>query len=162
MTRRHDGDYQAVIATPLPDGVRLGLRCSGEAVVEIDFLPADAPCREAHLAVAQRAAAQLTDYFSDPGIAFDVTLAPAGTAFQHKVWRALRRIPPGQVLSYGELARRLGSGARAVASACRNNPIPLIVPCHRVVAATGVGGFMGATQGAPIAMKQWLLQHEGY
>ena len=74
----------------------------------------------------------------------------------------MRRIPIGQVVTYGELAKALDSSARAVAGACRANPIPILIPCHRVVAATGLGGYMGETGGEALAIKQWLLQHEGY
>ncbi len=84
-----------------------------------------------------------------------------GTPFQRRVWRALQDIPPGQTRSYGELAARLGSGARAVGNACRRNPVPLIVPCHRVVGAHGPGGFSGQTGGAALQRKLWLLAHEG-
>ncbi len=87
-------------------------------------------------------------------------LAPRGTAFQEKVWRALRRIPPGTRVTYGELAERLGTGPRAVGGACRANAIPLLIPCHRVVAARGDGGFAGHTRGHWLEIKRWLLEHE--
>ncbi len=160
MNRRGGGDYDAVIATPLPGDVRLGLRCAAEAVVAIRFLPAATPCRAPRDDVAQGVVQQLKRYFFDPAAPFTVPLGPHGTPFQQQVWWALRSIPPGQVVTYGVLARQLGSGARAVAGACRANPVPLLVPCHRVVAAAGSGGFIGASQGAPLALKLWLLRHE--
>jgi methylated-DNA-[protein]-cysteine S-methyltransferase len=70
-------------------------------------------------------------------------------------------IPPGEVRTYGALARKLRSSARAVGNACRANPVPMVVPCHRVVGATGLGGYMGAFTGDPLAIKEWLLRHEG-
>lgn len=85
----------------------------------------------------------------------------AGTPFQLKVWAALRRILPGSTRTYGELARQLGTAPRAVGSACRSNPILLFVPCHRVVAATGAGGFAGATAGPWLEIKRGLLAREG-
>ena len=88
-------------------------------------------------------------------------LSPEGTDFQLRVWSELLKIPPGRPVTYGELAQRVGSGPRAVGGACRANPIPLLIPCHRVVAATGLGGFAGHRQGAWPAMKRWLLEHEG-
>ena len=107
-----------------------------------------------------RARLVLEKYFRDPRAKLNIPLAPAGTPFQQRVWRALLRIPPGQVKSYGELARRLGTSARAVGGACRANPIPVLIPCHRVVSTGGEGGFMGKTAGRAMNIKRWLLQHE--
>ncbi|MBK5968843.1 hypothetical protein CCR91_08690 [Thiorhodovibrio winogradskyi] len=100
-------------------------------------------------------------YFCDPAHAFGIALRLAGTAFQQRVWRALQGIPPGSVRRYGELATELGSSARAVGNACRANPCPIIVPCHRVVASRGLGGFAGKTLGASMNVKAWLLRYEG-
>ncbi len=104
---------------------------------------------------------QVQAYFSRASSRFSLPLALQGTPFQLKVWRALQAIPVSQTMSYGELASRLHSSARAVGNACRANPVPLIVPCHRVIAKNGIGGFSGATQGKPIDRKRWLLAHEG-
>jgi methylated-DNA-[protein]-cysteine S-methyltransferase len=87
-------------------------------------------------------------------------LSPAGTVFQRRVWQALEAIPYGQTRSYGEIAGELGSSARAVGGACRANPLPILVPCHRVVAADGLGGYAGRTNGAWFAIKAQLLRHE--
>lgn len=103
---------------------------------------------------------QLGRYFQDPGWRFRFPLALEGTPFQRRVWRALQSIPSGQTISYGMLAARIGSCARAVGSACRKNPIPIVIPCHRVVGARGPGGFMGSRTGEPLAIKKWLLAHE--
>ena len=91
----------------------------------------------------------------------EVPLDVRGSAFQRRVWRALQQIPAGQTRTYGQLAAQLKSSPRAVGNACRQNPVPLLVPCHRVVAATGLGGFGGETRGKRLAMKRWLLEHEG-
>lgn len=105
---------------------------------------------------------QLNRYFAkEPHASFDVTMENRGTAYQRRVWRALQQIPAGQTRTYGQLAAQLKSSPRAVGNACRQNPVPLLVPCHRVVAATGLGGFGGETQGKQLAMKRWLLEHEG-
>jgi methylated-DNA-[protein]-cysteine S-methyltransferase len=105
---------------------------------------------------------QLTRYFLDPQWRFKLPLAPGGTPFQRRVWQALRMVPSGKTITYGMLAAQLGTGARAVGNACRKNPIPIIIPCHRVVAARDWGGFMGERMGRPLAIKQWLLRHESF
>jgi methylated-DNA-[protein]-cysteine S-methyltransferase len=102
--------------------------------------------------------ALLTEYFAGSVHEFDVALAPAGTEFQKKVWRELRRIPFGETISYGELARRIGQPAasRAVGHANGQNPISIIVPCHRVIGADGtLTGYGGGLE-----RKKWLLEHE--
>jgi methylated-DNA-[protein]-cysteine S-methyltransferase len=113
-------------------------------------------------------ARQLAAYFADPGFRFDLPLETGGTPYQRRVWDTLTRIPPGAPQTYGALARGVGGGARAVGGACRANPIPIVIPCHRVVAASGLGGYMGAREGTgagpasaePLAVKAWLLAHE--
>ncbi|WP_295405740.1 methylated-DNA--[protein]-cysteine S-methyltransferase [uncultured Thiocystis sp.] len=104
---------------------------------------------------------QLTDYFGRREVGFDLPLVLAGTPFQHRVWALLRTIPAGETRTYGEIARALGTAARSVGQACRANPCPIVVPCHRVVAARGLGGFAGDTSGRRLAIKRWLLHHEG-
>ncbi len=110
-------------------------------------------------AVLARTRQQLTEYFARTRTTFDLPLDPEGTAFQRRVWDLLRAIPYGATTSYGELARRLGDPAatRAVGAANGQNPIPIIVPCHRVVGARGeLTGFGGG-----LDRKRWLLEHEG-
>ena len=102
--------------------------------------------------------AQLTAYFDGHLLRFDVQLDPQGTPFQRDVWRALMEIPPGETISYGELARRVGrpSASRAVGAASGANPLPIIVHCHRVIGASGaLTGFGGG-----LATKDWLLRLE--
>jgi methylated-DNA-[protein]-cysteine S-methyltransferase len=103
----------------------------------------------------------LQRFFSQPRRGLDIPLQMPGTPFQKRVWRALQKIPPGKVLTYSALARQLHSSARAVGGACRRNPVPLLVPCHRVVSKQGIGGFAGRTEGKEVALKRWLLEHEG-
>ena len=105
---------------------------------------------------------QLERYFEDPFQRFQFDGVHSGTDFQQRVWRALKEIPPGEVRTYGELARSLGSGPRAVAAACRANPWPLLIPCHRIVGSNGEGGYCGYTEGPYLAIKRWLLTHEGW
>jgi methylated-DNA-[protein]-cysteine S-methyltransferase len=110
---------------------------------------------DASLATAR---AQLAAYFAGERTEFDLPLAPEGTSFQRKVWRALCDISYGETISYGELARRIGqpTAARAVGLANGSNPLPIVVPCHRVIGADGsLTGFGGG-----IERKRWLLEHE--
>ena len=105
----------------------------------------------------QRAAAQLEEYFAGERTSFDVALAPRGTAFQLDVWRELEAIAYGEVITYAQLARRVGrpKGFRAVGQANGRNPLPIIVPCHRVVASNGLGGYAGG-----VDVKRALLELE--
>ncbi len=106
-----------------------------------------------------RAAAQLDEYFAGERRDFDLPLAPPGTPFQRRVWTQMARIPFGATASYGALAREVGSVARAIGGACGANPIPIVIPCHRVVGEGGaLGGFSG---GAGPATKRALLELEG-
>ncbi|MFC4169239.1 methylated-DNA--[protein]-cysteine S-methyltransferase [Teichococcus aestuarii] len=101
---------------------------------------------------------QLQDYFDGQRMVFDLPLAPHGSAFQRRVWAALAEIPPGETRSYAALAAGLGSVARAVGQANGANPIPIIIPCHRVVGANGaLGGYSG---GEGPATKRYLLDLE--
>ncbi len=152
--------YEAIFAAPgLP--LSLGLRCSEERLLAIEFLsPAVKPTRAPALALASEAVAQLEAYMAGRLARFDLPLQWQGTSFQRRVWRLLRDIPPACTRTYGELAMALDSSARAVGGACRANPLPVVVPCHRVVARTGLGGFAGQRNGRRLAFKQCLLSHE--
>lgn len=107
-----------------------------------------------------QALAWLRAYFAREPLPDLPPLAPAGTPFQQRVWRALADIPPGQTRTYGELATQLGTAPRAVGGALRANPIPIIIPCHRILAAQGLGGYAGASEEGR-RRKAWLLAHEG-
>lgn len=127
------------------------------------FVPAGGSVRydSDYTGVRKELGEQLRRYFAEPYSQFDISMLNHGTAYQRRVWQALQRIPAGQTRTYGQLAKQLHSSPRAVGNACRQNPLPLLVPCHRVVAATGLGGFGGKTRGKRVAMKRWLLEHEG-
>ena len=154
--------YQAVIPSPIPGVAYLGIQVHAGKLRALDFLGrSHVPFVEEESAV-EHAVSLLQQYLSRVPLEDGLPLQPGGTAFQQRVWQRLRRIPAGEVMRYGELARELDSSARAVAAACRANPIPILIPCHRVIAAKGLGGYMGETAGEALAIKQWLLQHEGY
>ena len=104
------------------------------------------------------ARSQLRAYFDNTLDAFDLPLAPRGTDFQQKVYDAMKRIPKGETTTYGTIAKELGVPAQPVGQACGSNPIPIIIPCHRVLAAEGLGGFSGA---GGVETKVQLLRHEG-
>ncbi len=111
--------------------------------------------------VLTETARQVREYISGVRRDFDLPIAPEGTEFMKKVWRVLRRIPYGEVLTYGEVAEAAGSpwGARAVGGAVGSNGILIIIPCHRVVAKNGLGGFSGE---GGVELKRKLLEIENY
>jgi len=153
-----DFDYAAV--APAPVGL-LGVRMSAGLLLAIDLAPRDTVVDRAPAGAVREVLDQLFHYFEDPAWHFDLPLAIQGTPFQRRVWQALRDIPWGTTRSYGELALTLGSSARAVGGACRRNPVPIVVPCHRVIiTGGGTGGFMGQRDGQALAIKTWLLNHE--
>lgn len=149
--------HYAVVDTPLGP---IGLRWEGEILAEVDLDPGPAG-PETGDTPPEAVTRQLAHYFADGHGTFDLSLAPVGTEFQRRVWSLLRAIPAGETRTYGALARELGSAPRAVGQACRANPLPIVVPCHRVVGAQGLGGFAGDTSGRRLAVKRWLLRHEG-
>lgn len=104
------------------------------------------------------AARQLDAYFAGRLKCFDLPLRPAGSAFDQRVWAAMQQIAYGQTRRYGELAMEVGSAPRAIGGACGRNPIPIVIPCHRVLASGGLGGYSG---GEGLATKRTLLALEG-
>jgi methylated-DNA-[protein]-cysteine S-methyltransferase len=142
------------IATELVDGSLM--------LSKIDYLPtAKALCLPQN-ALAKEVAKQCQAYFKDPNYQFDLPMKLSGTVHQQKVWQSIRKIPIGEARTYGEIALAIQSGPRAVGTACGANPFPLITPCHRVVSAQGIGGFMKENSpGLYRQIKTWLLKHEG-
>lgn len=149
-------DFDAVI--PVPFGA-IGIRTQDDFLVGLELLAEPLAEKSSSQAFVQNVVHQLNQYFLDPKTRLDVPYAVKGTPFQKRVWRAIAAIPCGQTLSYGELAEKVGSGPRAVANVCGANQVPLFIPCHRVVAKNGLGGFMQGKQNG-LAVKQWLLNHE--
>ena len=149
--------YQARLLAPF---AVLGIVTDGMELTGLDFLPLGTPPLEPQDTISKRVCTQLQAYFADPSFKFDLPIAPKGTDFQARVWQALRHIPDGTTQSYGELAKLLHSAPRAVGQACGANRIPVIIPCHRVLAKNGLGGFMNSTDGDSMTIKRWLLQHE--
>ncbi len=142
-----------------PFGV-LGLTVRNGRLSEIAFLPEGEPLLRPSDPLSIEVCRQLEAYLHDPDFEFDLPLDPEGTAFQKKVWHKISAIPKGKTLQYGEIARLLSSSPRAVGQACGSNSIPIVIPCHRVVSKSGLGGFMHHADGNPISVKKWLLAHE--
>lgn len=140
--------------------MKVGVRTRDGAVVEIRYLPLHARTEAPRNALAENAAAQLERYRDDPDMRFDLPLRIEGTSLQRGVWDAMCAIPRGRTRTYGELARELGADPRAIGQACGDNRLPIVIPCHRVVAADGIGGFGHATGGYLLEAKRWLLLHE--
>lgn len=159
--------FTAIIQSPIPHCL-IGIRSSHQHINALVFLPNQTRChlpshKHPEHALLSHLIDLLNSYFTTAYCSFTLPTAVNGTPFQQKVWTAMRDISYGKTRSYGQLAHALDSSPRAIGGACRANPLPLIVPCHRVIAATGKpGGFLGQSdpQGMAIKIKHWLLQHE--
>ena len=145
------------LATPV-GVVRVTVRQGAIAAITIHADATGAPVGPPENPVLRDAIAQLGDYFAGTRDRFDLPLAPAATPHQAAARRAMIAIPPGRTATYGQLATTIGSGPRAVGRACATNPLPIVVPCHRVLPATGLGAYSG---GAGPETKRRLLALEG-
>jgi methylated-DNA-[protein]-cysteine S-methyltransferase len=144
---------------PAPFAV-LGIRTAGEQLTGIEYLPKGAATLAPINRFAERVCSQIDRYLEDPAYPFDLPFDFRGTDFQCRVWRAVHAIPSGRTVSYTDIARRLKTAPRPVGGACGANRLPIVIPCHRVLAADGIGGFMHSRGGYPIEVKRWLLRHE--
>lgn len=150
--------FDAVMQTPFG---ALGIRIDDDAIDEIVFLPRGTAARAPNHPAAAHACDEIGRYLANPAYRIkSLPLRRRGTDFQRRVWQAIASIPRGETRRYGELAAALSSAARAVGQACGANPHPLVVPCHRVVGAQGLGGFARAQEGFLLDVKRWLLAHE--
>lgn len=158
MSAAPAGEFEARVRAPF---ATLGIATDGKHLTKVRFLPvhvkALTPPRDS---LAYLACVQLSAYLDDPSFEFDIPVKFSGSMHQLRVWEGMRAIPAGKTLTYGALAASIGSNARAVGGACGSNPVPIVVPCHRIVAANGLGGFMGGTGSATLDIKRWLLAHE--
>ena len=153
--------FDAIVPTPFG---ALGIRTSGAVLSELVYLPGSYGEKAPQDAVAEETARQVERYCADADFPFDLPLAQLGSTFQRKVWDAIRAIPRGEVRTYGEVAKFVESMPRAVGQACGANYFPLVIPCHRVTGAAGLGGFAGSDDrnGFTLDVKRWLLAHEGH
>lgn len=154
-----DTHFQAKLLAPF--GV-LGIFCTSDALTGIEFLASNTLPQAPDLQIAEIACLQLTEYFKNPNAQFNLPYKLEGTAHQKKVWQSMCDIPRGKTRQYGEIAIKIASSPRAVGQACGSNPLPIIIPCHRVVSKTGLGGFANYSEGYTLEIKRWLLAHEQY
>ena len=150
--------FSAILHAPFG---ALGARVSADHLVALAFLAPGTVLSAPSSPLLERVAQQLAAYYVDPRHRFDLPIEARGSEFRRRVWQALLDIPSGHTTTYGELARRLGSSARAVGQALGDNPLPIVIPCHRVLAAHGLGGFNHNGGGFSLDVKRWLLRHEG-
>ena len=150
--------YQARLVAPF---AILGIHTEEDWLTGIDYLPLDTLPFEPQNPLAREVCQQLNEYLINPNFKFDLSLHIGGTTHQRRVWQAIQTIPSGLTRSYADIATQLHSAPRAVGQACGANRLPLVIPCHRVIAKNGgLGGFMNASDGIPIVIKSWLLRHE--
>jgi len=140
--------------------MKVAVKTRDEQVVEIRYLPLSSPPVSPKTPLAALAAEQLERYRENPDATFDLPVLVYGTPLQRAVWAAMRAIPRGRTRTYGELARELGADPRDIGQACGDNRLPIVIPCHRVVAADGIGGFGHSSGGYLLEAKRWLLMHE--
>ena len=152
--------FSAIVHAPF-GGV--GVRTRDDAVIEIVYVPASYAEIAPANAVAEQAVKQIRRYLDDAAYAFDLPLQTVGTTFQNNVWRVISSIKRGEIMTYGAVAKEIGSAPRAVGQACGANWYPLVIPCHRVTAAGGLGGFAHHESSDDFysGVKRWLLAHEG-
>lgn len=151
--------YSARIAMPF---AVVGVRTAGERLMGLEYLPTGAATLAPTDALSREVERQLQAFLDDSSHRFDLPCQVRGSDFQLSVWDAIRDIPRGETRSYGQIAKALRTAARAVGTCCGANRFPLIIPCHRVVGAAGIGGFMHTrAEGSALNIKRWLLRHEG-
>lgn len=131
-----------------------------DGVLQQLTLPRQFTLQDAYAPLPQEWQHKLDAYFSGELTDFQTAISPNGTSHDAKVWQAMCGIPYGQTRTYGDIAKSLGSAAQAVGNACARNPLPIIVPCHRIVGKNGLGGFNGSTGDDTVSIKHWLLEHE--
>lgn len=151
----------SLISTTITSPIgKIKITISNSKLIKIQLAAQNSPSQNDQNKLIQNVISQLQKYFTDANFFFNLPMQPKGTAFQQKVWRALQNIPCGETKTYGKLAKQLNTSPRAIGNACSKNPIPIIIPCHRVVSQNSDGGFMGKTAGKSLKIKKWLLEHE--
>jgi len=152
-------EAERIVETPIG---KLALRSDGQALTALSWVGTGSASGTADRPddpVLDAAEQQLAQWFAGRLAEFSIPVAPVGTPFQRRVWAAMQKVPFGAVVTYGALASTVGSAARGIGQACARNPIPIIIPCHRVIGSgrAALGGYSG---GEGLATKRWLLDHE--
>lgn len=158
MSRFSQNQYSSVVNTPIG---KISLTVKNDQLITLDFLYDDQSIQPVIHPATEHLVEDLKGYLNDPHYQFKYAVQLYGSHFQNKIWQTLLEIPIGKTRTYGQVAKEHSSSPRAVGQACRSNPIPIFVPCHRIVAANGLGGFSGKRQGKWLKLKEWLLKHEG-
>jgi methylated-DNA-[protein]-cysteine S-methyltransferase len=144
---------------PSPIG-HLGLNISAKGIQRLFYIKTKQDSNIPAAGFGAKVHQQIMEYFELQRTEFDLPIDIQGTAYQNRVWSEVAKIAYGESLTYGDIAKAINSGPRAVGNACRHNPIPIIIPCHRVVKKSGIGGYCGSVVGKEIQQKDWLLRHE--
>lgn len=142
-----------------PEFGRLQLHFQADKLIQVD-LPHQPYLQDGLIELPPVWQQKFDAYFEGTLTSFNEPISDQGTAHDQKVWRAMLKIPYGQTRSYGEVAKQIGSSAQAVGNACGRNPLPIIIPCHRIVGRNGIGGFSGSKNDETVLIKHWLLEHE--
>jgi methylated-DNA-[protein]-cysteine S-methyltransferase len=151
--------YQATITTPVG---KLGISTSDTHLLGVHFLHDDPLTLKPKTLIAKETVEQLLCYFADPHFIFELPFMLSNlTHFEQRLLETLQKIPTGTTQPYAKIAESLSTHARPIGNACRKNPIPIIIPCHRVVSSQDLGGYHGQTKGPLLEIKRWLLRHEG-
>src|SRR3990167_6991971 len=149
--------YQAVLQLPIG---KIGIRTDQQYLLTIEYVSDDEWLMKPKTVIAKDTVEQLLCYFADPTYAFNIPTVLHVTSFQQNVLSLLKNIPVGKTQTYTNIAKLLNTTARPVGNACRMNPVPIIIPCHRVVSEKSLGGYSGKKDGRLLEIKRWLLQHE--
>jgi len=150
--------YDVIFTT---DIATIGLQFNGERLSKLSYLKAE-PAKAAKNKQGEVVKNKLIKYLSEKSKLkqLDIDVLLDVTDFQRSVLKQLQKIPYGETRTYGDIAKILETSPRAVGNACRKNPVPIVIPCHRVVAANGIGGYDGAVDGDKLDIKNWLLKLE--
>jgi methylated-DNA-[protein]-cysteine S-methyltransferase len=150
--------YQTCVSAPF------GYVCvctSTDYVSKIELLASKVPSNSRLNKFAKEAREQVKAYLKNSAFKFDLPIDINGSTYRKQVWSEVVKIPAGETRTYGDIATLVGSSARAVGGACADNVLPILIPCHRVVARVDLGGFMHSSGGFSLNVKWWLLNHEG-
>ena len=149
---------QAIVMT---SAGKFAVYTRGNVITKAEWVMNNRSERKPESVFLQGVIQQLKQYWQNPDMIFALPILKQGTEFQRRVWQALYNIPYKSTATYSDIARNIKSGPRAIGGACRKNPFPVFIPCHRVVAANGIGGYAGSTEGELLNIKKKLLAHEG-